>query len=130
VAQPLNTGQPPRENRLHWLKDVTMHFAHLGFVGVGMAIVITHAHAQAPGDSQKGRALAQRFCAECHAVDKRNIRSPDSEAPSFTTLASTPGMTAIALNVFFQTPHRAMPNLILKTEHKNDIISYIMSLKK
>ena len=58
------------------------------------------------------------------------IRSPNSEAPSFTTVASTPGMTAIALNVFFQTPHKAMPNLILKTEQKNDIISYIISLKK
>ena len=31
-------------------------------------------------------------------------------------------------DVFF--PHSAMPNLILKTEPKNDIIAYIMSLKK
>lgn len=95
-----------------------------------MAIVIAHAHAQAPGNSQKGRALAQRFCAECHDVGKRDIRSPNSEAPSFTAVASTPGMTAMALNVFFQTPHRAMPNLILESDQKNDIIAYIMSLKK
>jgi mono/diheme cytochrome c family protein len=80
--------------------------------------------------SQKGRALAQRFCAECHAVGKRNVNSPNPEAPSFTGVASTPGMTAMALNVFFQTPHRAMPNLILKTDQKNDIIAYMMSLKK
>jgi hypothetical protein len=45
-------------------------------------------------------------------------------------VASTPGMTAMALNVFFQTPHRAMPNLILESDQKNDIIAYIMSLKK
>jgi len=39
-------------------------------------------------------------------------------------------MTAMALNVFFQTPHRTMPNLILESDQKNDIIAYIMSLKK
>jgi hypothetical protein len=36
----------------------------------------------------------------------------------------------MALNVFFQTPHRAMPNLILEADQKNDVIAYIMSLKK
>ena len=107
-----------------------MRVAHLGFAGIGMTTLIVVAHAQAPGDPQKGSALAQRFCAECHAVGKRDVRSPNSEAPSFTAVASTPGMTAMALNVFFQTPHRAMPNLILESDQKNDIIAYIMSLKK
>ena len=107
-----------------------MHLAHLGFAGIGMTTLIAVAHAQAPGDPQKGSALAQRFCAECHAVGKRDVSSPNSEAPSFTAVASTPGMTAMALNVFFQTPHRTMPNLILESDQKNDIIAYIMSLKK
>jgi mono/diheme cytochrome c family protein len=107
-----------------------MRFRLLGFAGLGMAIIIAHAHAQAPGDPQKGSALAQRFCSECHAVGRSDVRSPNSEAPSFTAVASTPGMTAMALNVFFQTPHRAMPDLILKTDQKNDITAYIMSLKK
>jgi mono/diheme cytochrome c family protein len=107
-----------------------MRLAYLGFAGVGMATVIALAHAQAPGDPQKGSALAQRFCAECHAVGKRDDGSSNSDAPSFTAVASTPGMTAMALNAFFQTPHRAMPNLILETDQKNDIIAYILSLKK
>jgi len=107
-----------------------MRFAHLGFVGIGLSIMIAHGNAQTRGDPQKGRVVAQRFCAECHAVGKRDDPSPNSEAPSFTAVASTPGMTAMALDVFFQTPHRAMPNLILKTDRKNDVIAYIMSLKK
>jgi mono/diheme cytochrome c family protein len=107
-----------------------MRLAHLGFAGVGITTLIALAHAQAPGDAQRGSALAQRFCAECHATGKRDDGSPNSEAPSFTTVASTPGMTRTALNVFFQTSHRAMPNLILETDQKNDIIAYIMSLKK
>jgi len=107
-----------------------MRIAHLGFAGVGMTIMIAFANAQAPGDPQKGRALAQRFCAECHAVGKRDGDSPNAEAPSFDAVASTPGMTAMALDVFFQTPHKAMPNLILKSDQKNDLIAYITSLKK
>jgi mono/diheme cytochrome c family protein len=106
-----------------------MRFAHLGIAAViGMAIAV--AHAQAPADPHKGRALAQRFCAECHAMGKDNDVSPTSEAPSFTAIAATPGMTAMALHVFFQTPHRAMPNLMLTNDQKNDIIAYIMSLKE
>jgi hypothetical protein len=106
-----------------------MRFAHLGVAAViGMAIVV--AHAQAPADPHKGRTLAQQFCAEFHALGKDNDRSSTSEAPSFTAIAATPGMTAMALNVFFQTPHRAMPNLVLTTDQKNDIIAYIMSLKE
>jgi mono/diheme cytochrome c family protein len=91
----------------------------LGFAGVGVAIVI--AHAQTSGDPQRGYGLAQRFCAECHTVGKRDGGSPNSEAPSFTAVASTPGMTAMALNVFFQTPHRAMPNLILESDQKTTL---------
>ena len=107
-----------------------MRFAHLGVAVVGMVIVIAQTYAQTFGDPQKGRALAQQFCAECHAVEKRHVHSPNSQAPSFTAVASTPGMTAMALNVFFQTPHRTMPNFILKSDQKNDIIAYIMSLKE
>jgi mono/diheme cytochrome c family protein len=107
-----------------------MRLAHLSLAGIGMATVIALAHTQPLGDPQKGSALAQRFCAECHAVGKRNASSPNSDAPSFSAVASTPGMTAMALNAFFQTPHKAMPNLILEPNQKNDIIAYIMSLKE
>jgi hypothetical protein len=80
--------------------------------------------------SKRRSCLDNRDHLKCHAVGERTVRSPNSEAPSFTAVASTPGMTVMALNVFFQTPHRAMPNLILKTDQKNNIIAYIMSLKK
>ena len=93
-----------------------------------MAIVA--AHAQMSGDPKRGYSLAQQFCAECHAVERRNAQSPNSDAPSFAAVASSRGMTAMALNVFFQTPHTTMPNLILTTDQKNDLIAYIMSLKE
>ena len=107
-----------------------MHFARLSFAVIGMAIAVQQVQAQELGDRQKGRTLARQVCAACHAVQPRDVRSPNPRAPSFATIASTPGMTAIALNVFLRTSHGTMPNIILTADQTNGIIAYILSLKK
>jgi hypothetical protein len=38
-----------------------MRLAHLGLAGIGMTTLIVVAHAQAPGDPQKGSALGSDF---------------------------------------------------------------------
>ncbi len=79
---------------------------------------------------QAGRLLAQQVCSECHAVGKQDLGSPNSQAPSFARIADTPGMTAIALNVFLNTSHPTMPNIILTNDQTNEIVDYILSLRK
>jgi mono/diheme cytochrome c family protein len=70
----------------------------LAFV-VGLLVALTQqARAQDSGDVQKGRAMAQQVCAECHAVGERDAPSPNSRSPTFADIASTPGMTIAALN--------------------------------
>ena len=81
------------------------------------------------GSPKQGLALANQLCAQCHAVEKGEESSAAS-APRFEAIANTPGMTAMALNVFFQTPHRAMPNVMLTADQKSALIAYILSLKK
>ncbi len=105
-------------------------FASVCLAVIVIAIAITRAHAQAPDARRKGHLLSRHFCAECHAVGVQNVRSPHPEAPSFAAIAATPGMTAMALNAFFQTSHRVMPNFILTTDQTNEIIAYILSIKK
>lgn len=107
-----------------------MAFARLGWMVIGVVFAVTCAQAQEIGDRQKGRTFARQVCAECHAVGRRTPRSPNGEAPSFVSVATTPGMTAVALNVFLQTSHRSMPNLILSSDQKNNVIAYILSLKR
>jgi mono/diheme cytochrome c family protein len=107
-----------------------MRFRDLILAAIGSVVVATLAQAQQLTDRQKGRILARQVCAECHAVGRQRLRSPNSAAPSFVSVASTPGMTEMALNVFFQTPHRAMPNLILTPDQRTEIIAYILSLKR
>jgi mono/diheme cytochrome c family protein len=107
-----------------------MHTTRLMLAVAAAALVGQAVHAQEVGDRQKGRALARQVCAECHAVGRRTLRSPNTQSPSFVAVAATPGMTATALNVFLHTSHRNMPNLILSADQTADITAYILSLKK
>jgi mono/diheme cytochrome c family protein len=88
-----------------------------------------HGEAQEIGQPGRGLVLAQRLCAECHAIQKEYSGSPNPNAPRFQAIASIPGMTATALSAAFNTSHRAMPNIILPADEQADIIAYILSLK-
>jgi mono/diheme cytochrome c family protein len=96
---------------------------------LGAMVVAPHLQAQRLSDWQRGRLLARQVCAECHAVERNQLRSRNGLAPSFTSVAATPGMTAMALNAFLHTPHRAMPDLVLNDDQVRGIIAYILSLK-
>jgi mono/diheme cytochrome c family protein len=107
-----------------------MRLAFLSFIVIAAAVAAPQAWAQNLGDVQQGRALANQVCSECHAVGPADSRSPNVLAPRFEAVAATPGMTAMALNAFLHTSHRAMPNLLLTADQTNGIIAYILSLKK
>ena len=40
------------------------------------------------------------------------------------------GMTATALNVWLQTSHPTMPNIVLTETNRDNVIAYITSLKR
>jgi mono/diheme cytochrome c family protein len=81
------------------------------------------------GDPTKGVAIANDVCSQCHAIRKGQILSPDLMAPTFVRVATTPGITGMALNVTLMTPHAGMPMFRLSTEQREDLIAYILSLK-
>ena len=108
-------------------------------IGVGVVVAFattTAALAQSPGDPAKGRQYAVMVCAACHMVIAQPIGASPSapnqtgQAPSFEKIAATPGMTELALNVFFRSPHPSMPNLIVPAADVRDLIAYILSLKR
>ena len=98
-------------------------------VVIALAMPAGHGAGQEIGQSSRGLVLAQRLCAECHAVQKEYSRSPNANAPRFQAIASIPGMTATALSAALNTSHRAMPNILLAADEQADIIAYILSLK-
>jgi mono/diheme cytochrome c family protein len=94
-----------------------------------VALSIATSQAAEFGDPRKGLALVHDGCAQCHATRKGEPLSPHLKAPTFVKLATTPGMTAVALNVALITPHAGMPMFMFSTEEREDIIAYILSLK-
>ena len=96
---------------------------------IALPMPTAHGEAQEVGQPSRGLVLAQRLCAECHAVQKEYARSPNANAPRFQAIASIPGMTATALSAALNTSHRTMPNIMLAADEQADIIAYILSLK-
>ena len=96
---------------------------------MGIAFAVECAEAQEAGMPGQGHAFARQVCAECHSVEKGQVRSPNAAAPSFEAIANVPGMTAIALHATLQTSHRTMPNVMLNPDELSNVVAYILSLK-
>ena len=73
--------------------------------------------------------MAEEWCSECHSVAP-NRSSGNSAAPSFKAVAAESSTTAYGLRVFLRTPHETMPNFVLNADDIDDIVSYILSLKR
>jgi mono/diheme cytochrome c family protein len=76
-----------------------------------------------------GQRYAQENCAVCHAIDRSATRSPNPAAPSFAMIASTPGMTAMALNALLHSPHRSMPTLQVEPGAVANLAAYMRTLR-
>lgn len=99
-------------------------------VALAASAALSAAQAQQLGNAGDGLAYARAHCAECHGVEpSTNDFSPNADAPDFSVVANTPGMTERALVVWLQTSHPTMPNLIIPPDARDDLVAYIMSLK-
>lgn len=82
------------------------------------------------GDARAGQMYAQLVCAGCHAVNPGQSVSPNPRLATFEAIANTPGVTAIALTAWLQTSHKDMPNIMIPARDRDNLIVYILSLKK
>jgi mono/diheme cytochrome c family protein len=80
-------------------------------------------------DVAAGKAYAEQVCATCHAVEQGEEESPLYQAPTFQSVADTPGMTEMALTVWLQSSHPTMPNIVLSQDEIRNVVAYIRSLK-
>ena len=97
-------------------------------IGVGV-LAPTIVQGQTIGDPAAGEQLAREVCARCHFVAENQPLIPRADAPPFDQIATDPAVTDLSLRVFFQTPHRNMPNLQLSQKETDDVIAFILSLK-
>ena len=99
-------------------------------VGLLLIAPSSQALAEASGNASDGLMVAQRVCAQCHAVVQGARASPNPQAPTFGNVANAAGMTDMALRVWFRSPHPSMPNLKLTGQESDDAVAYILSLRK
>ena len=85
--------------------------------------------AQSDGDPNSGRQLAITICSSCHRVLPMTL-SDTADPPSFQSIADLPSTTGISLNVFLHSNHNNMPDFVLSSAVSNDLIAYILSLKR
>lgn len=86
--------------------------------------------AQTAGDSERGREATERACMSCHAASRSGPPGLTDLAPDFTSIAALPSTTPIGLRVFLQTPHQRLPSNVLSPTEINDVVAYIMSLRR
>jgi mono/diheme cytochrome c family protein len=110
-----------------------MRWMTISFVAVAAIFALPFAaHAQLlDGNPASGRKIATTQCGSCHRVLPFQYVPVDKDSPpSFQSIADLPSTTGISLNVFLHSNHKKMPDLILSKPDANDVIAYVLSLKK
>ncbi len=79
------------------------------------------------GNAEAGRRFAEIWCSGCHAVELRTTRS-GGIAPDLPSIANR--ATSRSLKSFLRKRHEKMPNFVLDKEDTDDVVAYILSLKR
>jgi cytochrome c len=110
---------------IHVFLAVGLAFAALFFVRLRDASGAT----QSSDSASAGHRLADAWCKDCHAIEATTTGNVDA-APAFAAIANQPSSTELSLKVFLRTSHRSMPNLVIAPDQADDLVNYILSLKR
>lgn len=76
-----------------------------------------------------GLQVAREFCNRCHVVAPGEGRGW-TDAPSFESIANDPNTSAQFLRNFLQQPHMHMLAYNEARAHTEDLVAYILSLRR
>ncbi len=98
---------------------------------IAVTMLLPSGQAQAQQREVGGLSVAKAVCSRCHSVEKNSPPSRDPAAPRFEDIANLPGITARGISEALQTiPHRRMPNYTMDKGVLDDLVTYILSLKR
>jgi mono/diheme cytochrome c family protein len=94
-----------------------------------MLVALLFGPAWSAGDAERGRQLAERWCASCHLVGPGQ-REASADVPTFSAIAGREDLPESLLAAFLTTPHPPMPNMALSRQEIADVLAYIRSLRQ
>ncbi len=81
------------------------------------------------GSISSGHQIATAICGNCHEDPASSQKA--AVGPELEDIANRPSTTAQSLKEFLRSRHKGrMPNFLLSRAHTNDVIAYILSLKR
>jgi mono/diheme cytochrome c family protein len=83
------------------------------------------------GSHPSGRALAQRLCATCHAIDSAT-RSPNPAAPPFARMEPRVDLSELAerLQQGIIAGHPDMPVFVLHDHEARALVAYLRAIQR
>ena len=84
--------------------------------------------AHATDEIGKGRALAERLCAQCHMVPGQGEKRAANEIPGFAAVARRRGQTHEGIVTWLRSVPPMMPNHHLSQDEMYALAAFIMTL--
>ena len=91
-----------------------------------------HEHgATDPQPSSEAHALAQAACSQCHSVEPYGL-SPNPNAPEWSVIANTPGLTRETLTSWLTEAHNypEQMDFYLEEDEVEMLVDYMLTLRR
>jgi len=102
----------------------------LALLGSG-ALIWSAEHPESWPAAQRGKAVAEAWCADCHqiATDAPKPQVAGTPPPSFLWIARRAGSDEAYLRGFLSEQHLPMPTFRLTEDEKDDVVAYFGALR-
>jgi mono/diheme cytochrome c family protein len=112
------------------LKDKLMNArrAGAGLLGAALTLGLGAEAARAAEDVGRGRALAERLCAQCHMMPGQGEKRAANEIPGFVAVARRRNQTPEGIVAWLRSVPPMMPNHHLSQDEMYALAAFIMTL--
>ena len=100
-----------------------------GAVSAVLLLAFATATAAVAQDAEKGRALAQSLCANCHMQPGQGEKHGPTGLPSFSAIANRPGQDHETIVKWLRSRPPMMPDHHLTWDEADALAEFIMSLR-
>lgn len=91
-----------------------------------LVVAVVPAAAQ---DVLRGQGLAERWCANCHVVNRAATAGRSDGLPTFPAIANRKDLSAATLKGAMTATHSRMPDFQVGARDQDDLVAYIFSLR-